>query len=114
MNAIKLIQQNGVDRAREVVDGAPDWAFGYDFIDDDYFTGADIQDGYSIDQCDGCVCISDLKRLVESVDLIAYHGGINEAKEFLKCKSPNPKNNDGWNRFEQAIADYESIGGEHV
>ncbi|EPY9054895.1 hypothetical protein [Acinetobacter baumannii] len=55
-------------RAREVVEGAPVQAFGYDFIDDDYFDGADIQDGYSIDQCEGCVCVPDLERLVDSLD----------------------------------------------
>lgn len=82
-NAIQFIQQHGVEKAREVVEGAPEWAFGYDYIDDDYFNGADIQDGYSIDQCDGCVCVSELKRLVESVDIISKFDSVQEAQDAI-------------------------------
>ena len=124
MNAIKFIQQHGVEKAREVVEGAPEGASKFNVKTENYLktikvatigypsSGMVVQaclkglnEAYSID-------LSDLKRLVESVDLIKYHGGICEAKEFLKCKSPNPKNTDGWDRFEKAIADYESIYGE--
>ena len=62
MNATDFIKEHGVDKAREVVDGAYGLVFGYDCIDDDYFSGADTQDSYSIDQCEGCVCVDDLKR----------------------------------------------------
>ncbi|WP_151800716.1 hypothetical protein [Acinetobacter junii] len=135
MNAIKFIQQHGVDKAREVVEGATEWAFGYDYIDDDYFNGADIQDGYSIDQCEGCVCVDDLKRLVKGVDLINSVGGLTIAKKITFQKRlrnekathfiQHPENQKliqlfvrnqskpeaaiKFDLFEQAIADYEAI-----
>lgn len=68
MKPEQFIREFGETKARGVVEGAAVQAFGYDFIDDDYFDGADIQDGYSIDQCEGCVCVPDLERLVESLD----------------------------------------------
>lgn len=49
------------EQMKKIVDGAPEWAFGYDIIDDEYFSGADIQDGYTIDHMEGCVCIDDLR-----------------------------------------------------
>lgn len=53
----------------------------------------------------------ELKRLVESVDLIKWHGGTKFAKDYLarnKAKHPNVS---GWDELEQAIKDHESIYG---
>ncbi|MDH2463948.1 hypothetical protein [Acinetobacter baumannii] len=107
MKPEQFIREFGVEKAREVVEGAPVQPFGYDFIDHDYFDGADIQDGYSIEQCDGCVFVPDLKRLVESLDLIKKLGGLQGAKAYV----PDGYKSD---RLKQAIRDHESIygGGE--
>ncbi|EEY94062.1 hypothetical protein HMPREF0026_01338 [Acinetobacter junii SH205] len=116
MNAIKFIQQNGVDAARMVIGCAE---------------MGDVETPN----------IDDLKRLVESVDLVNNCGGLaiankitfqkrlrnEKATHFIQhpenkkliqlfgrnqCK---PKEAIKFDLFEQAIADYESIyGGEHV
>ena len=52
------------------------------------------------------------ERGVESMDIIAVFGGIEKAKSYQKyCDKFNLYVNP---RLKQAIADYESIGGEHV
>ncbi|KQD95659.1 hypothetical protein A1D06_11185 [Acinetobacter baumannii] len=83
MKPEQFIREYGAEKAREVVDGAPVQAFGYDFIDDDYFDGADIQDGYSIDQCEGCVCVPDLERLVDSLDRYSKFEDKQEALDAI-------------------------------
>ena len=60
--------------------------------------------------------LEDLKRLVESVDLVKSYGGIINAKHDVKYLDLD------WDydtprvtRLKQAIADYKSVyGGEHV
>ena len=123
MNAIQFIQQHGVDKARKVIDGAPDLAEYYSTIDGEY---------YRIEL--HAVNLRHLKRLVESVDFINKFGGIEVAKEKLTYGNSisamrlsyetTITDRDGTKQnvitgvyledLEQAIADYESIGGEHV
>ena len=136
MNAIQFIQQNGVDKAREVVKGAPEWAIFW--ISRNQYHGSvitfpNMTDHYSVD-------LVELKRLVESVDMINRCGGLVIAKKITFQKRlrnekathfiQHPENQKliqlfGRNQrkpeaaikfdlFEQAIADYEAIGGEHV
>lgn len=106
MNAINFIKQHGVEKAREVVEGAPEhWTT--------YTTGGGLGGGYI--RCSGSVgqdevSISDLKRLVESVGLVKSYGGIINAKHDVKHLDLD------WDydtprvtRLKQAIADYESI-----
>lgn len=108
MNAIKFIQQHGVDKAREVLatcHGIPSYTFK-------------VKVGHGYSACQS-VDLSDLKRLVESIDLIMKVGGINSAKMIL---SDMDYDSVDWDEdqfsycrlLEQAIADYESIGGEYV
>ncbi|MCU4397806.1 hypothetical protein [Acinetobacter junii] len=86
MNAIKFIQQNGVDAARMVIGCAE---------------MGDVETPN----------IDDLKRLVESVDMLKRFGGIELSKEWILEYSSFPYRVE----LKQAIADYESIyGGEHV
>ena len=115
MNAIQFIQQHGVDKAREVVEGAPDLAEYYSTIDGEY---------YRIEL--HAVNLRHLKRLVESVDLINANGGLNGTKNTITLFQSSLDLGlyhgvDGVDaeveipRLKQAIADYESIyGGEHV
>lgn len=129
MNAINFIKQHGVDKAREVLKNAH-WeniAYG----NGNY---------YSSSCSENDVMLEDLKRLVESVDLVNNCGGLAIANKITFQKRlrnekathfiQHPENQKliqlfGRNQckpeaaikfdlFEQAIADYESIGGEHV
>ena len=96
MNAIQFIKENGVEKAREVIDGAPELAEYYSTIDGEY---------YRIEI--NAVNLKQLKRLVESVDFINKFGGIEKAKSYQKyCDKFNLYVNP---RLKQAIADYESI-----
>ena len=114
MNAIQFIKEHGVDKARDVVvtcHGIP------------YYTFKEkTEHGYSA--CKS-VDLVDLKRLVESVDLIHANGGLNGTKNTVKLFQSSldiglyhgvevVNAEDEIPRLKQAIADYESIGGEHV
>ncbi|WP_284077165.1 hypothetical protein [Acinetobacter nosocomialis] len=91
-----FIREYGVEKAREVVDGAPDWAKGY------YEPTGQYQDQEWSDEMS--VGIEDLKRLVESLDLVKKLGGLQGAKAYV----PDGYKSD---RLKQAIRDHESIYG---
>ena len=99
-NAINFIKENGVEKAREVVEGAPELAEYYSTIDGEY---------YRIEI--NAVNLKQLKRLVESVDLIDSLGGLElSKKESNDCRFYEYA--DMSHRayaIKQAIADYESI-----
>lgn len=57
MKPEQFIREQGLDKAREVVEGAPEWARYYSTIDGEY---------YLIEL--GAVFLPDLERLVESLD----------------------------------------------
>ena len=132
MNAINFIQQYGVEKAREVVEGAPERAtvvsaltFKYHFQFKDSQIWGTVSHGLngSIHTCTRFSVITDpidlgeLKRLVESVDLIKKHGGLFSTK----CQLDKGGSDYEWygengdygltdlGDLEQAIADYESI-----
>ncbi|ENX56176.1 MULTISPECIES: hypothetical protein [Acinetobacter] len=120
MNAIKFIQQHGVEQAREVVDGAPEGAEIYVGITKTYFSSPsrlydfDLSEwesmdrGMDLDLYEDQIWLEDLKRLVESVDKVNSFGGLEDAKAVVKMGKH-------YKYLEKAIADYESIyGGEHV
>lgn len=123
MNAIQFIQQHGVDKARKVVEGAPD---GATHLSDDtrHYVNADFKPlpAHIKEQLPKLVDLYDLKRLVESVDLIGKYHSINHAKNHYnnmrealnQYQYENKDIEDLSNELKQAIADYESIGGEHV
>lgn len=108
MNAIKFIQDNGVDKAREVVDGAPDWAIFW-ITQGEYHISTlsfpNMTDHHS-------VYLSDLKRLIESVYLVKEHHTIDRAIEYANSAYTAPEIKVC---LLGAISDYKSIyGGEHV
>lgn len=112
MNAIKFIKDHGVEKAREVVEGAPTRANWYQV------KGKYSNDLYSCNHelYGEAIMLSDLKRLVESVDLIKFYGGIERAKLLLAmgtCLAERPPH-EREVQLKQAIADYKAIGGEHV
>lgn len=138
MSAIKFIQQHGIDKAREVIDGAPDktathymfrkipnyysvdfqsWFHDGEWWDSDCDTEQDLIDSYG---SDFVLSLSDLKRLVESVDLVNCNGGWNGTKNTITLFQSSLDLGlyhgvDGVDaeveipRLKQAIADYESI-----
>ena len=101
MNAIQFIQQNGVEKAREVVEGAPEWASHFD--------------GYLYSEKqfhEQCFLLSELKRLFESVELVKEHHTLDRAIEYANSQYTAPEIKVC---LLDAIADYKSIyGGEHV
>ena len=109
MNAINFIKQHGVDKAREVVSGAPELAEYYSTIDGEY---------YRIEI--NAVNLKQLKRLVDSVDLVNCNGGWNGTKNTITLFQSSLDLGlyhgvDGVDaeveipRLKQAIADYELI-----
>ena len=104
MNAIQFIKEHGIEKARKVVEGAPDWAMSINFNNGMYYSRMEHKKGDTF--------LYDLKRLVESVDLVKRYGGIAEVKTLHQDEFWNER---VFERLKQAIADYESIyGGEHV
>lgn len=50
----------------------------------------------------------DLKRLVESHELVEWHGGLKYAKSYFERNSKEYPNAKGWDKLAEAIADVES------
>ena len=101
MNATDFIKQHGVDKAREVIDGAPDKTASHyviskrphyysvdfqsyfnngDWYDSDYTSEQDLANDY---EPQNVIRISDLKRLVDSVAIVESLGGIDQAKLYI-------------------------------
>lgn len=135
MNAIQFIKENGVEKAREVVEGAPDKTASHyviskrphyysvdfqsyfnngDWYDSDYTSEQDLANDY---EPQNVIRISDLKRLVDSVDLIGKYHSIDHAKNHYnnmrealnQYQYENKDIDDLSNELKQAIADYEEI-----
>ena len=117
MNAINFIQQYGVEKAREVVEGAPERAtvvsaltFKYHFQFKDSQIWGTVSHGLngSIHTCTRFSVITDpidlgeLKRLVESVYLVKEHHTLDRAIEYANSQYTAPEIKE---RLEQAIAD---------
>ena len=106
MNAIQFIKEHGVEKARKVIDGAP-----YLNSEETHFCAEVFvyTDGFDDDgYCQHCVDISDLKRLVESADLVNLKGGVKKLKKEADCLFHNEVEGIAL-RYEQAIADYELL-----
>ena len=95
MNAIKFIQQHSVDKAREVVEGAPTRTNHYCADNYWFWDGTTLKrtagDGFFIHSIWGAseewvskaVSLPDLKSLVESVDIINKFDSVQEAKDAI-------------------------------
>ena len=105
-----FIREFGVEKAREVVEGASGVDFAYDAHDQVYMRCGDIQDGFSINDYEGCFLLEDLKRLVESIDLVESWGGINDLKLYDLSHCKDKPESAGY-KLLKAIAAYESIYG---
>ncbi|KQD40138.1 hypothetical protein [Acinetobacter baumannii] len=108
MKPEQFIREYGVEKARAVVEGAPDGHKGYNGVINQYTRGV----WFSRD-----VMLSDLKRLVESVEIIQFWHGIEWCKGLVEDYKEEPIHKESYgHRIIQAIADYESIygGGDEV
>ena len=107
MNATDFIKQHGVEKARKVVSGAPDWAMSINFNNGMYYSRVEHKKGDTF--------LYDIKRLVESVGLVEQFGnnivGAKRLLAFTKdCKTIELSGSViTTERLKQAIADYESI-----
>ena len=121
MNAIKFIKEHGVEKAREVVDNHHECYMPEVFK----YWSEQLQD-YVLAPKYASFLVSELKRLVYSVDLVNCNGGWNGTKNTITLFQSSLDLGlyhgvDGVDaeveipRLKQAIADYEVIyGGEHV
>ncbi|AJB67979.1 hypothetical protein RU84_14200 [Acinetobacter baumannii] len=115
MKPEQFIREFGVEKSRAVVEGAPDGHKGYNGVINQYTRGV----WFSRD-----VMLSDLKRLVESVDIINELGSLRSAKSNVRemyvdssCDYVHPEarlydyKHLRVGRVMKAIADHESIYG---
>ena len=120
MNAIQFIKEKGVDKAREVVSKHAEC-----YMPEVFKYWSEQLHDYVLAPKYASFLVSDLKRLIESVDLVNCNGGLNGTKNTVKLFQSSLDIGlyhgvDGVDaeveipRLKQAIADYESIGGEHV
>lgn len=58
----------GVEKCREILKGANELDFAFDTIDEEYFRGSDIQDGYSVNDYEDCVVLADLRHELTAHD----------------------------------------------
>lgn len=63
-----IAKVGGIEKAREIVAGAKDFWFAYDTIDGEYMSGGDIQDGFSIEDYEGCIVINDLRTAIANME----------------------------------------------
>ena len=98
MNAIQFIKENGVEKARKVIDGAPKWAMSINFNNGMYYSRMEHKKGDTF--------LYDIKRLVESVYLVKEHHTLDRAKIYAASPYTAPEIKE---RLEQAIADYKAI-----
>ena len=101
MNAIQFIKQYGLHSARVTVDDAQE---NTHYCTETGYHSIKLDVAY--EPCPYCVSIPELKRLVESVDLVKRYGGIAEVKTLHQDEFWNER---VFERLKQAIADYESI-----
>lgn len=101
MKPEQFIREQGLEKAREVVEGAPDGHKGYNGVINQYTRGVWISRD---------VMLSDLKRLVESLDLVESWGGISDLKLYDLSHCKDKPESAGY-KLLQAIADHETIYG---
>ena len=125
MNAIQFIQDNGVEKAREVVEGAPGFlVFGYCNLTGSYIFKRKDATAYYHNETNSwseeyaleLIQLKDLECLVKSVDLIGKYHSIDHAKNHYnnmrealnQYQYENKDIDDLSNELKQAIADVES------
>lgn len=122
MKPEQFIRDWGLPEAKRIINESPEWASEWCMDCKDYINYCDSD---VVSDCESCVSIAGLERLVESLDIISDLDGIDAAKgtlaELIKLDWDEFEHRwiDNWMctrpRLEQAIRDHESIyGGGHV
>ncbi|MBU3094064.1 hypothetical protein KPE82_00390 [Acinetobacter baumannii] len=129
MKPEQFIREYEVEKAREVVEGAPDKTATHYVVDtgtyysEDFLTYFDhsLEDWETADLniigeleniYEHVASLSDLKRLVESVEIIQFWHGIEWCKGLVEDYKEESIHKESYgHRIIQAIADYESIYG---
>lgn len=124
MKPEQFIREFGVEKAREVVEGAPNgtthihsvtWQNYKQGDSNNYVWGRSGQEGWYLsiyETLNGMMVLEDLKRLVESVEIIQFWHGIEWCKGLVEDYKEEPIHKESYgHRIIQAIADYESIYG---
>lgn len=107
MNAIQFIKLYGLHSARVTVEDAQE---NTHYCAETGYHSIKLDVAY--EPCPDCVYLSELKRLVESVDLVKEHYTLDRAIEYANSSYTAPEIKIC---LLDAIADYKSIyGGEHV
>lgn len=96
MLAINFIKEYEIDKARDVVKRRP--------IGGDYFNPKTWK--YSLEKVPKGFLVSELARIVESIDLVEHMKGIKEVKKKFRDNGSLHGN-----RMKIIIADYESVYG---
>lgn len=112
MNAVEFVRKFGWGKAKEIVNWQSDskWADHYCISDEAIGSaGRKYSEALCLKNSD-FVLINDLKRLVESWELVESRGGLDEAKK--EAEMLEWSNQVEWyNKLIKAIADVESVGG---
>ena len=108
MKANEFVIQKGLDETKRVIGLMSDnsWADHYSIKDDAIGTAGTKFSRELCDKNDNFVFLADLKRLVESHELVGFYGGLDKAK--LRCYPAKHVTMESYHNLKQAIADVES------
>lgn len=79
MNAHKLVAEKGIEEAKRILKLAPENS-NYRYYSVDI---GNSNSGWHVDYRANCIDLTELKQIVESVDLIESYGGITKAKACM-------------------------------
>lgn len=100
MKANEFVKKFGWCKVKEIIKNAPDWAFETAGIND--YANSEWSKIYPV----SAYCkMDDLKRLVESWELVNFYGGVDDAKQALDAMHFDVY---AKAHLKQAIADVES------
>lgn len=102
MNAHKFVAEKGIDEAKRVLKLAPENS-NYRYYSVDI---GNSNSGWHVDYRTNCIDLAELKQVVESVEIVENHGGINCAIEATGSYYIKPSD---WEDLNQAIDDYELV-----
>ncbi|HHP8202751.1 TPA: hypothetical protein ACSIS3_003514 [Acinetobacter baumannii] len=123
MKPERFIKRYGINEAKKIIDKAPNgtthihsvtWQNYKQGDSNNYVWGRSGREGWYLsiyETLNGMMVLEDLKRLVESVDLVESWGGIDDVKLYDLSHCKNRPESAGY-KLLQAIKDHESIYGE--
>ncbi|MEB4800713.1 hypothetical protein QR556_07020 [Acinetobacter soli] len=109
MNAHKFVIEHGIERARDVVELAPQGATHLS-KDTGHYVNANFEPmpAHIKEQLPSLIVIAELKQVVESLDTIDRLFGLDQAKHTMKIAKEIGYTSD-YEQIKQAIADYELV-----